>query len=234
MDDVEVTKTITQMARFIRQEAEEKASEIQVAAEEEFQITKLQLLEAEKQKLRREYERRENAIEVKKKVEYSKQLNESRLRVLQAREDAVQALLRSAERALAALSGDAGSARYSALLAALLAQALRTLSEPAGALVRCRAADERAVEAVIPEARALFARTFGGEAPQVTIDKAHYLPPPPAPGGKSEGVESCCGGVVVTSLDRRIVCSNTLDDRLHVSYQGLLPALRAALFGAAA
>ena len=54
--------------RFIRQEAEEKASEIQVAAEEEFQITKLQLLEAEKQKLRREYERRENAIEVKKKV----------------------------------------------------------------------------------------------------------------------------------------------------------------------
>ncbi len=34
----------------------------------QFNITKLQLIEAEKQKLKREYERRENAVEVKKKV----------------------------------------------------------------------------------------------------------------------------------------------------------------------
>jgi hypothetical protein len=38
----------------------------------QFNITKLQLLEAEKQKLRREFERRESAIEVKKKACSSK------------------------------------------------------------------------------------------------------------------------------------------------------------------
>lgn len=41
-----------------------------------------------------------------------------------------------------------------------------------------------------------------------------------------------CGGVVVTSADGRIVCSNTLDDRLRITYQANLPALRAVLFGA--
>jgi V-type H+-transporting ATPase subunit E len=54
--------------RFIKQEAEEKAAEIAVAAEEEFNITRLQLLEAEKARVRREFERREGTIEVKKKV----------------------------------------------------------------------------------------------------------------------------------------------------------------------
>lgn len=43
-----------------------------------------------------------------------------------------------------------------------------------------------------------------------------------------------CGGVVVTSADGKIVCSNTLDDRLRITYQALLPEVRAVLFGAAA
>lgn len=119
----QVSKTISQMVMFIKQEAEEKAAEIAVSAEEEFNITKLQvgrprrgwrrhmaaaavqvgqsgapvaaaqrgccrtalfgtaclkvcrrsahasqLLEAEKARVRREFERREAAIEVKKKV----------------------------------------------------------------------------------------------------------------------------------------------------------------------
>ena len=53
-------------------------------------------------------------------VEYSKQLNESRIKVLQAREDAVQTLLREAQARLAALSSDRAS--YKALLQGLLVQ----------------------------------------------------------------------------------------------------------------
>lgn len=43
-----------------------------------------------------------------------------------------------------------------------------------------------------------------------------------------------CGGVVVTSADGKIVCSNTLDDRLRITYASNLPDVRALLFGAAA
>lgn len=38
--------------------------------------------------------------------------------------------------------------------------------------------------------------------------------------------------MVVTSGDGRIVCSNTLDDRLRITYSSLLPEVRATLFGA--
>jgi V-type H+-transporting ATPase subunit E len=53
-------------------------------------------------------------------VEFSKQLNESRIRVLQAREEAVQVLLHEAFARLAALSGD--KAAYGRLLTDLLVQ----------------------------------------------------------------------------------------------------------------
>jgi len=68
MNDAEVSKQILQMVQFIKQEAEEKASEIAVAAEEEFNIEKLQIVEAEKQKIRKEYERKEGLVDVKKKM----------------------------------------------------------------------------------------------------------------------------------------------------------------------
>ncbi|PRW33682.1 vacuolar ATP synthase subunit E [Chlorella sorokiniana] len=233
MNDTEVSKTISQMVMFIKQEAEEKAAEIAVSAEEEFNITKLQLLEAEKARVRKEFERREAAIEVKKKVEYSKQLNESRIKVLQAREDAVQTVLHEAFSALAALSND--QAKYKSLLTDLLVQGLHKLSEPR-ALVRCRQVDQKLVEQAISAAQSKYAAELGRPAPEVSLDTAHWLPPPPKEGKHTHDDEfqSCCGGVVVTSADGKIVCSNTLDDRLRITYGSNLPHIRALLFGAAA
>jgi vacuolar-type H+-ATPase subunit E/Vma4 len=43
--------------------------------------------------------------------------------------------------------------------------------------------------------------------------------------------EHSAGGVVVTSADGRILCSNTLDHRIHIAYEANLPAIRSALFG---
>jgi V-type H+-transporting ATPase subunit E len=68
MNDSEVSKQVQQMVHFIKQEAEEKANEISVAAEEEFNIEKLQLVEAEKKKIKQEYERKEKQVDVRKKM----------------------------------------------------------------------------------------------------------------------------------------------------------------------
>ena len=40
-----------------------------------------------------------------------------------------------------------------------------------------------------------------------------------------------CGGVVVTSADGKIVCSNTLDERLQIAYMQNLPMIRGSFFG---
>ncbi|KAL6776928.1 ATPVE1 [Auxenochlorella protothecoides x Auxenochlorella symbiontica] len=229
MNDTEVTKTIEQMVRFIRQEAEEKASEIAVATEEEFNISKLQFVEAEKQRIKSEFERREGAIEVKKKVERSKQLNESRLKVLQAREDAVQTLLTEAHSRLAKLAKD--KAKYKALLTELLIQGFEKLREPE-LLVRVRQVDESLVKEVLESAAEKYAEKFGVPKPDVSIDTKHYLAPPPD-GTKGDEGKRCSGGVVVTTADSSIVCSNTLDERLEIVYSQNLPSIRTVLFGEA-
>ena len=39
-----------------------------------------------------------------------------------------------------------------------------------------------------------------------------------------------CGGVILYAHNRRIVCSNTLEDRLAQVFEGELPAIRKGLF----
>ena len=57
-----------QMVQFIHQEAREKAAEIKLKTDEEFNIEKLRMVEAEKQKIRAEYERKEKQVEVTKRM----------------------------------------------------------------------------------------------------------------------------------------------------------------------
>lgn len=39
-----------------------------------------------------------------------------------------------------------------------------------------------------------------------------------------------CGGIVLTSLDKKIVCDNTLESRLNLCFEELLPQIRKTLF----
>ncbi|MQL78391.1 hypothetical protein Taro_010804 [Colocasia esculenta] len=177
MNDADVSKQIQQMVRFIRQEAEEKANEISVSAEEEFNIEKLQLVEAEKRKIRQEYERKEKQVEVHLLFsEYSMQLNASRLKVLQAQDDLVNSMKDAACKELLRVSDN--SAAYTRLLKDLIVQALLRLKEPS-VLLRCREADRALVESVLNEAKQEYAAKTQVHPPKITIDEQVYLPSPP-------------------------------------------------------
>eukprot|EP00798_Chlamydomonas_sp_ICE-L_P030472 gene30472-35485_t len=207
MNEIEVENQISQMCKFIKQEADEKSTELRVQAEEEFNLEKLSLLEQEKAKIRKEYERREAQVDVKKKIEYSKQLNEMRLKVLAAREQAIQEIVEDSK--------------------LKLREAMRKLAEKS-AIVRARQVDLTMVKDVLEPARKAYFALFNEEAPSLTMDQDHFLPPPPT--GDSE-LESCNGGVLVASMDGRIMCSNTLDERIKIAYHANLPDIRARLFG---
>lgn len=228
MNDADVSKQIQQMVRFIRQEAEEKANEIGVSAEEEFNIEKLQLVEAEKRKIRQEYERKEKQVDVRKKIEYSMQLNASRIKVLQAQDDLVASMKESAGKEILAISQDHHF--YKRLLKDLIVQALLRLKEPALQL-RCRKADRWFVESILEEAKEEYAEKANVHAPQIILDEQTYLPPEPRPDGIGS---SCAGGIVLASKDGKIVCENTLDARLDVVFRQKLPEIRKLLFGKAA
>ncbi|OAE23374.1 hypothetical protein AXG93_1660s1330 [Marchantia polymorpha subsp. ruderalis] len=180
MNDSQVSEQVTQMVHFIRQEAEEKANEIGVSAEEEFNIEKLQLVEAEKKKIRLDYERKEKQVEVRKKIEYSTQLNASRLKVLQAQDDLVRAMKAEAEKQLVSVSEDGDA--YSQLLKSLIVQGLYRLKEPSVQL-RCREQDYGLVEGVLDDAKTEYmAKVQTETSPEVLVDGQTFLPGPPEEG----------------------------------------------------
>ncbi|KAF3448658.1 hypothetical protein FNV43_RR09371 [Rhamnella rubrinervis] len=233
MNDADVSKQIQQMVRFIRQEAEEKANEISVSAEEEFNIEKLQLVEAEKKKIRQEYERKEKQVEVRRKIEYSMQLNASRIKVLQAQDDVVNAMKDAASKELLNVGRD--HHEYKKLLKDLIVQSLLRLKEPA-VLLRCRKEDHHLVESVQESAAREYAEKTNVHPPEIIVDHNVYLPPGPTHhhfnlGHHDEHGPFCSGGVVLASRDGKIVCENTIDARLDVVFRKKLPEIRKLIFG---
>ncbi|WOL20500.1 V-type proton ATPase subunit E-like [Canna indica] len=225
MNDTDVSKQIQQMVRFIRQEAEEKANEISVAAEEEFNIEKLQLVEAEKKKIRQEYERKEKQVEIRKKIEYSMQLNASRIKVLQAQDDLVCSMKEAAAKELLLVSENDDA--YQNLLKDLIVQSLLRLKEPS-VLLRCREEDLQLVESVLGPAKEEYAQKAGVHSPEIVVDNKIFLPPAPS-NSDTHGLY-CSGGVVLASIDGKIVFENTLDARLDVVFRKKLPEIRKCLF----
>uniref|UniRef100_A0A5B6Z3G9 Putative V-type proton ATPase subunit E n=1 Tax=Davidia involucrata TaxID=16924 RepID=A0A5B6Z3G9_DAVIN len=225
MNDADVSKQIQQMVKFIHQEAEEKANEISVSAEEEFNIEKLQLVEAEKKKIRQEYERKEKQVEVRKKIEYSMQLNSSRIKVLQAQDDLVSSMKEAASKELLHVSHDHHV--YKKLLKDLIIQSLLRLKEPA-VLLRCRKDDLHLVESFLHSAKEEYVEKANVYPPDIIVDNVHL---PPAPSHHHAHGPFCSGGVVLASRDGKIVCENTLDARLDVVFRKKLPEIRKRLFG---
>ena len=60
----------------------------------------------------------------------------------------------------------------------------------------------------------------------VTIDQEKFLPEY----NENDPTNSCLGGFVMYARKNRIVCSQTLDDRLAMTYQQAIPQMRAVLF----
>ncbi|KAK8573121.1 hypothetical protein V6N13_099936 [Hibiscus sabdariffa] len=228
MNDGDVSKQIQQMVRFIRQEAEEKANEIAVSAEEEFNIEKLQIVEAERKKIKQEYERKGKQVEIRKKIEYSMQLNASRIKVLQAQEELVTSIKETARKELQRLGNDKRG--YKNLVKALVVQSLVRLREPS-VLLRCREMDRKLVESILDEAKREYAEKFNVAPPKIVIDNVSLPPPPPADADDFAHQPYCSGRVVLASEDGKIVFENTLDARLEVAFKQKLPEIRRRLVG---
>jgi len=219
MDESQVNQQIDQMVKFIQQEASEKAAEIKLKADEEFNIEKLRMVEAEKQKIRQEYERKEKQIEVQKRITQSNEIRYSRLRCLKARDDAMQEILKEAAAKLPALASGAG---YATLLESLILEALITLAETKVQVKGVSSQGAVTQKALVPAvtkykdwASKNKDAAFLGDI-EVTFD--------PAP------LATGIGGVEVTGFAGKINLNNTLQSRLMLAYETRLPALRALLF----
>jgi vacuolar-type H+-ATPase subunit E/Vma4 len=61
---------------------------------------------------------------------------------------------------------------------------------------------------------------------KINVDEGKHLPE----FHEDEGTDSSMGGIIMHCRKGRIVCSNTLDDRLQLVYQEAIPEIRTMLF----
>ena len=200
------------MVAFILKEAQEKAAETLVKAREQFAREKAQKIRDERQRILKQFEKLQKEIDVREKIEKSNAINQSRLRLLKAREEVMAEAVEVAKSKLGAL-GNVKDAKYKQMLQDLILQGLIKL-EDSPVIINVRKGDEKLVNEVLPKAQAEY-ESLTGTTVKVSVDSTMYLP-----AGRdqvSQGAEFCSGGVVLASHNGRIVCDNTLDRRLELA-----------------
>ncbi|KAK5577481.1 hypothetical protein RB653_002422 [Dictyostelium firmibasis] len=225
MDDTQVNAQLDQMKNFILQEAQDKASEIKTKATQEFTSEKGRIFQNEKIKIIKEYEKKQKLIEVQKKINLSNELNKSRLSVLKVRDECLRDVIKEAQKKLATISED--KEKYQTILKNLIYQGFVKLNENKVQVVG-RKEDTAIIEKATAEAAAEFKKNTG-KSIESSVDRERFLPQGPK---ADYNGPTCCGGVILSALEGRIICKNTLDARLEICFDQLTPVIRTHLYGA--
>lgn len=215
LSDADVQKQINHMMAFIEQEANEKAEEIDAKAEEEFNIEKGRLVQQQRLKIMEYYEKKEKQVELQKKIQSSNMLNQARLKVLKVREDHVRNVLDEARKRLGEVTRDIS--RYREILKLLIVQGLCQLTEN-HVTIRVRQIDFPLVESLLDSVQSAYKQITKKDV-TIKVDQDNFLP------------SDSCGGVDLFAAKGRIKVSNTLETRLELIAQQLIPDIRSALFG---
>ncbi|KAF5648411.1 v-type proton ATPase subunit E [Fusarium sp. NRRL 52700] len=215
LSDQQVNNELSKMTAFIKQEAMEKAREIEIKANEEFEIEKSKLVRQETDAIDNQYEKKFKQATMSQQITRSTVANKTRLKVLGARQELLDNIFEEAQKKLAEGAKDKG--KYQKALKGLLLEGFYALDEPE-LQVRARKKDYDVVKKAIEEAAKEFKKELGKDI-TAKIQEDDPLP------------EGIAGGVVVISGNGKIDIDNTFEARLRLLEESAAPAVREALFG---
>ncbi|KAG6974132.1 hypothetical protein JG688_00003223 [Phytophthora aleatoria] len=223
MNASDADRQIKQMVNFILQEAQEKANEIRIKTEHDFNLEKQMLVHNAKIKIQEEYTRKEKEREINKRIARSAEIGASRRQKMIARDELLKTLIVEGQAQLKNYT--TADEKNKALLRDLIVQGLIKLFETE-VVVAVRAKDVRLAEMVLKEATDKYVATMKKEA-NLDVSKVKVTLNKVADGMLSEAK---AGGVVLYAKQGKIVCDNTLDTRLDTIYYDLKPTVRKMLF----
>ncbi len=212
---------IRQMVNFILQEAHEKANEIRVKTEHDFNLEKQTRVHEAKLSIQEDFAKKEKDREIQERIARSAEIGECNVKKMRLRDDLLQQLLSEAGEKCAMV---ARGTNYPQLLQKLIVQGLIKIEEN-DVKVYCREDDMGTTKSVLKAAITEYVEIMERETgikltPKVTLnqDSNKNLP------------DSCFGGVTLTAVNGKIVCDNTMSARLELVYEELLPSIREILF----
>jgi len=159
------------MTAFIRQEALEKAKEIQIKADEEFAIEKSKLVRQETSAIDSTYAKKHKQASMSQQITRSTLANKTRIKVLSARQELLDELF---EKARERLGGYAGEKGYEGMCRGLILEGLYALNEGKVA-VRARKADYGVVRKAVEGAKKEYKEQVGKEV-VVELDEKNPQP----------------------------------------------------------
>jgi V-type H+-transporting ATPase subunit E len=160
------------MTAFIKQEAIEKANEIQMKANDEFASEKSKLVLQEMSAVDSSYEKKFKQASMSQQITRSTVANKSRLRILSARQELLDRLFEDASKKLKDVAKNEG--KYQGILKNLILECAYALNEDK-LQVKARKADYDAVKKAIEEAQKEYKSKINKEV-TVTIDESDPLP----------------------------------------------------------
>ncbi|KAF8954805.1 ATPase V1/A1 complex subunit E [Flammula alnicola] len=214
LNDDEVLSEMNKMVAFIKQEALEKAREIRVKADEEFAIEKARLVKQEQQAIDAQYEKKRKGAEVAQKIAQSTITNKSRLKLLHKREEVLQEIFSAVREPTVPLYKTDG--RYEQFLQGTLTESFLYLLEPK-VTIFSRKSDVDIVKQAAATATKAYKEISGRDIEfevQGTISD-----------------DASQGGVKLVSGTGRITLDNTMEERLRLLEDKMLPEIRQDLFG---
>ncbi|KAI1427420.1 ATPase, V1/A1 complex, subunit E [Xylaria sp. FL1777] len=215
LSDDQVGQELRKMTAFIKQEAIEKAREIEIKANEEFSIEKSKLVREETDAIDATYAKKFKQASMTQQITRSTVANKTRLRVLGARQELLDDIFDQAARELADAAKD--KAKYTTVVKGLLLEGMYALAEDE-VTVRARKADNAVVKDAAKAAEEEYQKETG-KSSKVKLDEANPLP------------DGTSGGVFVVGGNGKIEINNTFEERLRLLQFSALPAVRKALFG---
>ncbi|TQS31671.1 hypothetical protein Golomagni_08042, partial [Golovinomyces magnicellulatus] len=210
LSDQQVDNELRKMTAFIKQEAMEKAREIEIKANEEFEIEKSKLVRQETDAIDAQYEKKFKQATMSQQITRSTVANKTRLKVLGARQELLDSIFEEARKQLA--DGSKDKAKYQKALTGLILEGLYAMNE-AEVQIRCRKKDADVVKKAIDDATKEYKKELNKET-TVTLDEKDSL---------ADGIS---GGVVIVGGAGKIEIDNTLDARLGLLEYSAAPAVR--------
>ncbi|KAF5210412.1 putative V-type proton ATPase subunit E [Clavispora lusitaniae] len=215
LTDDQVNAELRKMKAFIEKEAQEKAKEIRLKADEEYEIEKASIVRSETAAIDSAYEQKLKKASLAQQITKSTIGNKTRLKVLGEKEKILDEIFEQAEKGLVELTSKKGE--YKPILEGLIEEVLYALYEDA-VVIKVREADVSLAKEAAEEAAKHFEEKAKFSV-SVTVDEANFLD------------ASLAGGVIAVNKTGKIEVNNTLEERLKLLSEEALPGVRLELFG---
>ncbi|KAI5950870.1 VMA4 [Candida jiufengensis] len=215
LSDEQVKSELTKMQAFIEKEAKEKAKEIKLKADEEYEIEKSSTVRLETSAIDSTYEQKLKKASLAQQITKSTIGNKTRLRILGEKDQILNQIFEDAEKELRTITEN--KEKYKPVLVGLIEEGILTLLEPVVSL-RVRKEDVEIAKEAAKEASKNYEEK-SGEHVDITVDEKDFLN------------KDLAGGVVIVNGTGKIEVDNTLEERLKILQEEALPAIRLELFG---